>query len=61
MTGMAEQVALFGGMMVALLVVLGALLITVIVAPIWMLWRYLSWVRSRRQYYLEHGNRKRKR
>lgn len=27
----------------------------------YFLWRYLSWIRARRQYYLEHGNRKRKR
>jgi hypothetical protein len=27
---------------------------------VWCCWRYLVWIRERRRYYLEHGNRRRK-
>lgn len=44
--------------MIALLVALIALLTWGITAT-WMTWHYLSWIRQRRQFYVEHGNRRR--
>lgn len=43
-------------------ILLGAALLSagLMVMSVCFLWRYLSWIHQRRQFYLEHGHRRRK-